>query len=92
MDRCFWCYLCNIIVAGRRLNRTERNIKIHIVKEKHEIIKHWIEHIIGDMELLPTDIIQLINKAWVNSFGEVETNKKAIAERGFFPYNKNLLM
>ena len=47
---------------------------------------------IGDMELLPTDIIPLINTAWVNSFSEVESNKKAIAERGCFLYNRNLLM
>ena len=32
---------------------------------------------IGDMELLPTDIIILINKAWVNSLSEVEPNKKS---------------
>ena len=44
------------------------------------------------MELLPTDIIPLINRAWVNSFAEVESNKKAIAKRGCFPYNQNLLM
>ena len=42
---------------------------------------------IGDMELLPTDIITLINKAWVNSFSEVESNRKSIVERGWFPYN-----
>ena len=47
---------------------------------------------IGEMELLPTDIIPLINKAWANSFAEVEPNKKVIAERGWFPYNQNLLM
>ena len=47
---------------------------------------------IGDMELLPTDIIILINKAWVNSLSEVEPKKKAIVERGWFPYNRNLPM
>ena len=40
---------------------------------------------IGDMEQLPTGIIPLINKAWVNSFDEVESNKNPIAERGSFP-------
>ena len=47
---------------------------------------------IGYMELLPTDIVPLINKAWVSSFSEVEPKKKSIAERGCFPYNQNLLM
>ena len=33
---------------------------------------------IGDIELLPTDIITLINKAWVNWFDEVESQKKTL--------------
>ena len=32
--------------------------------------------------LLPTDLMPLINKAWVKSFARVDKNKKAIAERG----------
>ena len=47
---------------------------------------------IGDTELLPTDIDPPINRAWVNSFPEVEPNKKSITEHGWFPYNQNLLM
>ena len=47
---------------------------------------------IGGVELLPNDIIPLINKSRVNSFAEVESNKKSIAERGWFPYNRNILM
>ena len=41
------------------------------MKATHEILTHWIQHIIGDMELLPTDIITLINKAWVDLFSEL---------------------
>ena len=75
-------------MVGRRLNRTEQNrtYKIHIVKEKHEIITHWIKHMIDEIELLTTDIITLINKSWVNTFSEVESNIKYILERGWFPY------
>ena len=47
---------------------------------------------IGEMELLPTDIIPHINEAWVISFAELESNKKSIAGRGWFPYNQYLLM
>ena len=47
---------------------------------------------IGDIELLTTDIIPLINKAWGKSFSELESNKKSIAECGWFPYNQNILM
>ena len=44
---------------------------MNIVKENHEILTHRVENMIGDMELLPTNIIPPINKAWVNSFYEV---------------------
>ena len=70
------------------VDSTEQNgiYKIHIVKAKHEILTHRIEHMIGDLELLTTDIIPIINRAWVNSFTALESNKKSIAERGWFPY------
>ena len=39
-----------------------------------------------------TDIIPLINKAWNDSFARVEQNKQAIAERGWYPLNRNILL
>ena len=39
-----------------------------------------------------TDIIPLINKSWSTSFSRIEKNQKAIADRGWFPLNRNLLM
>ena len=39
-----------------------------------------------------TDIIPLINKAWNDSFARVEKNKQAIAERGWYPLNRNILL
>jgi hypothetical protein len=39
-----------------------------------------------------TDVMPLINRSWDKSFGCVETNQKAIAERGWFPPNRNLLL
>ena len=47
---------------------------------------------IRDMDLLPTDVVPLINKAWKTPFSGVESNKKYIAERGWFPYNQKLPM
>ena len=44
------------------------------------------------MELVPTDIIPLLNYTWKYSSAQVETNKKAIYERGWHPYNRNLLL
>lgn len=34
----------------------------------------------------------LINKAWNDSFARVEKNKHAIAERGWYPLNRNILL
>ena len=39
-----------------------------------------------------TDIIPLINKSWSSSFSRIDKNQKAIADRGWFPLNRNLLM
>ena len=60
---------------------------IYFVKERYDILNFRIEHIICEMELIPTNIILLINKAWVNSFYEVESRKKSIVECGWLPYN-----
>lgn len=38
------------------------------------------------------DIIPTINYAWNSSFAKVKTNKQAISERGWYPYNRNLLL
>ena len=40
----------------------------------------------------PYEIIPIINSAWPTSFGRVETNRNAISERGWFPWNRNLLL
>ena len=39
----------------------------------------------------PYEIIGIVNYAWERSFANVQTNKKAICERGWFPYNRNLM-
>jgi len=38
-----------------------------------------------------TDVIPVCNNAWPNSFGRVESNKRAIAKRGWGPLNRGLL-
>jgi hypothetical protein len=43
-------------------------------------------------DLSPTDIIPLVNRAWAASFATVDTNKKAIYDRGWYPLNRNLLL
>jgi len=46
---------------------------------------------IEDMGIQSSDIVPIVNVAWQDSFMRVKQNKKAIAERGWFPYNRNLL-
>ena len=38
------------------------------------------------------DIVPLVNKAWGKAFANIHTNKKSIAERGWNPLNRNLLL
>jgi hypothetical protein len=44
------------------------------------------------LELLPTDIIPIVNYAWCGSFDNVKNNIKAILLRGWNPLNKMLLL
>ena len=37
------------------------------------------------------NIIGIVNYAWERSFARVKSNKKAVAERRWFPYNHNLM-
>mmetsp|Transcript_19133 Transcript_19133/g.27550 ORF Transcript_19133/g.27550 Transcript_19133/m.27550 type:complete len:177 (-) Transcript_19133:603-1133(-) len=41
--------------------------------------------------LLKTDIIPIINLAWNQSFSRIDSNKKAISDRGWNPLNRALL-
>ena len=43
------------------------------------------------VELLPHEIILLVQKAWDASFVRIEKNRNAIANRGWNPLNRNLL-
>ena len=39
----------------------------------------------------PYEITRIVRSAWVKYFARVESNKKAISERGWLPFNQNLL-
>jgi hypothetical protein len=45
-----------------------------------------------DVDLVPTDIIPLVNYAWECSFCKVESNKRAICDCGWYPLNRCLLL
>jgi hypothetical protein len=42
--------------------------------------------------LTVTDIMPLINKAWSQSSARIDKNKNTIADRGWNPFNRNLLV
>jgi hypothetical protein len=67
------------------------SFKIATYHAKEEILKERENLMIDDVGIVPSDIIPIINYAWKKSFARVDKNKKAIAERGWFPYNRNLL-
>ena len=43
------------------------------------------------LNIVQSDIIPIVNYAWERSFNNVDTNKKAIRDRGWGPLNKILL-
>ena len=45
----------------------------------------------SDLQIMPTDIIPMVDKAWGVSFGRVRTNTNAIAKIGLLPYNRKLI-
>jgi hypothetical protein len=65
--------------------------KVRIAIRKQHILQVRIDTIM-QMELVPTDIIPLVNYGWAGSFANVHGNKEAICKRGWFPLNRNLLL
>jgi hypothetical protein len=61
----------------------EAGVKRKIMQKKSELRM--------DPRLGPTDIIPIVRMAWVRSFAHVQSNKNAIADRGWNPCNRALL-
>jgi hypothetical protein len=57
----------------------------------NELVSFRVRHNIP-IALNGEDIIPLVNKAWTESFANKITNRKAIATRGWFTLNQNLLL
>ena len=66
--------------------------KSHLTKWKREKLRTRLASGQQDVGILPTDIIPMIRYAWNNSFARIDTNKRAIAERGWNPLNRALLL
>ena len=66
------------------------SFNIAMTKEKDNLLQYK-EHLSMAGTLEPTDMLPLINRAWKRSFARVGKNKHAIAERGWMPYNRNIM-
>lgn len=60
-------------------------------KKKQNIVDTNMTHSMSPY-IYPHDIIRIVNFGWAQSFGNTETNRQAISARGWFPYNRRLMM
>jgi hypothetical protein len=74
-------------------NSTEQNgvFKVRLTSFKQKIMDSRYEKMMG-IELIPSDIIPIVNYAWMGSFENQKNNKKAIFERRWNPLNRMLLL
>jgi hypothetical protein len=72
---------------------TQQNgvFKVRITMIKQKLLDFRFNKMMG-IELIPSDIIPIVNFAWEGSFESKENNKKAIFERGWNPLNRMLLL
>ena len=92
-----WC-VCIGVPYGTSMwqvgDSKEQNgaFKIHLSKFKRQLMQRRQAHNIGFATIDTTDIVPMINYAWAHSFANVKGNKKAICDRGWNPFNRNLLL
>ncbi len=75
-------------------NSTEQNgcFKLALTRYKRELLRRN-ELVDAEFAIYKGgDITYIVSQAWANSFAWVVTNKKAIAERGWGPFNNNCLL
>jgi hypothetical protein len=60
--------------------------------QRKEFLLDKRESMFMTVEIAPTDIIPLVRYGWDGSFANVQSNKVAILERGWYPLNRNLLL
>ena len=65
--------------------------KVALTKAKENLIKQKHKKMMK-LTIEPYEIIPLVNHAWAQSFARPISNRKAIAERGWNPLNRNLLL
>ena len=63
-----------------------------LTKAKKETYKQRQETLLQDLCLVRTDIVPILNICWPPAFADVENNLKAISKKGWYPYNRMLLL
>ena len=73
---------------------TQQNgcFKMYQSKFKEWLVNKKVLMMNSKNEIAPTDIIPIVNYAWDRSFAKVESNRHAISERGWLPYNRHILL
>ena len=66
--------------------------KMLFSRAKRELFRSRIETCQQSMHLVQTDIVPLVNQCWDSSFGDIQANRRAISEKGWGPFNCNLLL
>jgi hypothetical protein len=92
-----WCF-CIGVPYGTALWQVGDSIqqngqfKLFLTMMKNIILRQRMQTFQCSMGITTHDIIPIINHAWDHSFSKVDTNKKAYCDRGWYPYNRNLLL
>ena len=63
-----------------------------MTKAKQELLEYKTKHTFDNPSLQPTSLIPLINKAWNQSFAQVDKNCDVIVNRRWNPFNRNILL
>ena len=66
--------------------------KMSLSVEKKRLFNARLDSFQHDLHLMRTDILPLIRKSWLDGFGNIANNLKALANRGWFPFNLMLLL
>ena len=66
--------------------------KMNMSIAKRDLFNDRLNSFQHDLHLIHTNVMPLIVKTWMKSFGRVESNRKAISSCGRDPYNLTLLL
>ena len=66
--------------------------KMLLNKAKRNLFRRRMDSCLQDMHLVKTDIVPLVRECFMTAFGNVESNRRVISDRGWTPYNRNLLL